>query len=119
MAVAVLWFVGALVALGAALLPARRQVLASPRRAARAALLLCVGALVVLLGIPFDAPGHSIHPAGMAEELKLALICIGIGTSVAALPFLASMWALRRVTPLGAPALGDSGSATSRTKSRP
>lgn len=105
-ALLVFWLVAALVALAAALLPPRAQVLASPRRAAWAALLFCVGALAALLALPLDAPGHTLHPADMAEELRHGLSCLGIGASLAALPLAATLWTLRRAAPMGAAALG-------------
>ena len=113
MGMVVLWLVAALVALSAALLPARRQVLASPHRAVQAALVCCVLSMLLLMALPLDAPGHTIRPADWSEELGRGLTCLGLGLAVAAVPLGSVLWALRRVTPFGAPALGAAAGAAS------
>jgi len=101
-----LWLLGYAVALGAALLPRRAQVLPDPARALRVALLLCSSAALLLVALPLGAPGHTHIPASAAEEWRHGVLCFVIAVAVAAVPCLLGLLALRRLAPTGARSLG-------------
>jgi hypothetical protein len=89
--------------LAAAVVPPRREVLPSRRRAARVALASL--AIVVPLGLLVGVNAHAGTPIALGHFDRFwarTLPCFGSGLAVAAVPALIGLWALRRLVPHGA-----------------
>jgi hypothetical protein len=99
------WLVGFALALGAAVLPRRHQVLPDAARAGRAAAVTALALLALTAAWTEQAPGHSLLPVG--RELVYSIVhCLGLSLSFAAGTVLCAALALRRIGAVGARRLG-------------
>jgi hypothetical protein len=98
------WMGGLLLALAAALIPPRGQVLPDARRAGLVAITVVLGLVGVVLISP-QAPGHTLIPAP-ERQLDRALHCLGFTVGIGAVPLVAVTIALGRLALVGAWRLG-------------
>lgn len=85
--------------LARAILPPAGQVLPSPARAGRSALVVAVGLVVLGLVATIDAPGVTVQPRSFTQGF---LHCAGISLPLILPILLAGALVLRRVYPMGA-----------------
>jgi hypothetical protein len=108
-----IWFAAWLVAqLAWSVVPPRGQVLPRGDRASTLALVLALAAAAVGAAVGLDDPERSIHPPP-GEFWSHATSCALSGLLLAAGPALLTLWAMRRLAPVGAWRLGVSAGGAS------
>lgn len=106
-AAAALWAVAFAVSLGAALVPARGDVLPAPARGSRAGLAAVLALFIFVLCASVEAPGVSLRPEDVHRTLAgTSAHCAAFALMMAAPCVALGMLALRRLVPVGGARLG-------------
>jgi hypothetical protein len=96
------WWTGFLVALAAAVVPLRGQVLPDGNRAVTSALAVAVGLMALNALLPRDAPGHSVTIPLLIGMRN----CLGFALVDSIVPVCVGLYALRRVALIGSWRIG-------------